>query len=385
MEVEVVAGQVGEAARRRSCAPSTRPCTSACDETSIATARAPRSRIAASRRKRSEASGVVRSPLAARRSSPGEAVARACRCARTAARRVEHRGAELDDRRLAVRAGDADQRQLAVGMAVDRRGEVAEQRARLGRVEPGASPRRPPPGAARSASTATAPRSIAWPANRRAVELRPAPGDEEIARLDRARVVTNAEDLGVGPEVSGERRGPATSSESLIRRLRWRGRARRGVPGAGSGEPGGGSCRCDHAAAAQHRIARRSSAVAATAWRAVMPARSGSEPAGSGSRRRALPPRARRSRSRPPALGCCSGFSGDSVSASDGGAARPASARAARAPAGRSGRAAPARDRREDRRRHLAAVVDWPRGSSITTTADDRRMRASARSRRSWR
>ncbi len=119
------------------------------------------------------------------------------------ARRLENRRAELDDRRLAVRAGDADERQVAIGVAVERRGEVAEQGARFGNGEPGDPRRRL--GRARAVGEHRHRAALECLAGEQpAVELRPAPGDEELSRLDRARVVTNAEDLGVGPEVSGD-------------------------------------------------------------------------------------------------------------------------------------------------------------------------------------
>jgi hypothetical protein len=87
-------------------------------------------------------------------------------------------------------------------VAVERRREVAQQAARIGGLEPGNPARRlgRPRPVGENRHRAALDR---LPREQPPVELRTAPGDEELARFDRSRVVTNAEDLGVGPEVSG--------------------------------------------------------------------------------------------------------------------------------------------------------------------------------------
>ncbi len=152
-------------------------------------AAAPRSRMARSSRTRSDTSGVVR--CAGRSRSPKEYDERA-EAARRLARRFEHRLADPHHRRLAVGAGDADHRHLAIGAAVEPVGERRQQRPRLLGVQPRHVDRLLGRRGGEHRHRAALQRVGDEAA---AVEARAGKRREEVAHLDRARVVLDAGDL----------------------------------------------------------------------------------------------------------------------------------------------------------------------------------------------
>jgi hypothetical protein len=204
----------------------------------------------------------------------GKAVAERADAPAGSPRGVEHRGDQLDRGRLAVGAGDADERERPLGVREQSRRERAEERSRRSGDQPGRLA-----GLTRTRRTVGEDRGRAardgLGGEARAVVTLPLPGDEEVPRLDRARIVPNAEDLGIVPEVSGEREAarelgelhpPPTSSSSST-----------SAPRAGSGLPGGGLWRTT--TPRPRSTGRRSSpAVSASASRAVRPAKSGNVP-----------------------------------------------------------------------------------------------------------
>ena len=200
MEVEVVAGQVGEH-RRVESRPRDPP-------------EGERVRGDLHRRRRGagvahpaqgaeQVRGLRRRPPAAE-PEVAEAVAEGAEQPRRPPGGVEEGGAQRGHRRLAVGAGDPDQGQLAVGVAVGAGGERSEQGVRVGGGQPGGghgAVRRRRAGRRQHGHRAGGERL--WREGG-AIEAGPLPGDEEVARLDAARVVGDAAD----GDLAGPRRRP---------------------------------------------------------------------------------------------------------------------------------------------------------------------------------